>query len=101
MLLVTMWQLELSKRDLSAILVSLRNRRVRQDVTSQFNGASRTSVVAKGRLSDPDTSRSVFINQYDACENFSKNNIDIDHRLILTRSYYLSIVIEAHGRFYC
>jgi len=59
-----MRRLELSKRDSSAISVSLWNRRVRQDVTSQFDGSSRSSAVAKGRLSDPDASRSVFINGY-------------------------------------
>lgn len=75
LLLVTMWQLELSKRYSSAILVSLRNCRVRQDVTSQFNGSSRTSAVAKGRFSDPDTSRSVFINHYRACVYLPENVI--------------------------
>lgn len=99
-LLVIMWQLELSKRDSSAILVSLRNRRVRQDVTSQFNGSSRIFAVAKGRLSDPDTSRTVFINEYHACvfskKCYTKSIIDssFDPQL-------LGIVIEDHdGAFY-
>lgn len=87
-LFVITWQLELSKRDSSAILVSLRNCRVRQDVTSQFNGSSRISAVAKGRFSDPDISRSVFINEY---HMYFLENAIRNHRL--THSYYLGTII--------
>lgn len=48
-------RLELLKDDSSAILVSLGNRSVIQDVTSQFNGSSRILAVAKGWFSDQDT----------------------------------------------
>lgn len=79
-LFVIMWQLELSKRDSSAILVSLRNCRIRQDVTTQFNGSSRISAVAKGRFSDPDISRSVFINEY--------------HVYVFSRKCYMKSIID-------
>lgn len=95
-------RLELSKHDSSAILASLRNRSVRQDVTSQFNSSSRILAVAKGRFSDQDTSRFVFINGYRACVYMCvcvyifRYIREIDRLFISAQSGNLGIVIEDH-----